>query len=528
MAVAARAAAVFGAQKQKEARESRQLRSVFEKYDSDKSGKLDKDELLGALIDLDVKVKLKELESFVASYGLNDKIKFEAFEKLLIVMQDLEDEKQADLERMYGCTDGASRIPFQREMIAIYNHPAVVYTVAAVIISNFLLNVVEKEIDPTGKPELASTWNTLDAVFNIIFLVELLMNMWQYAGPRRRFWRSPWNWFDTFIVFVGVMLMIGGDSMPAPLKKLKLLRALRVFRLFKRVKSLNKIIVALIASIPGVMNAFVIMVIFFCIYAILAVELFAPFGDEGEYPIYYQQLCETSNGTACAIPSPAVVSSMTARGYTNGYEYYGTFSRALYTLFQVMTGESWSEAIARPLVFGYSSSAFVASAYFVSFIILTQIVLMNVVVAVLLDNFASGPSEEDIEEKIELAELVRRMETKEAEARYAATKDEVTLNVDDDGTSSSSAPLSASVMAPTGELVKMPPTIAKLPTDKGDMHEILQLLKRMEARMAAIELEGQQRAANGGLRPAATRLPAPAPGVGASVTCAVSPPSLRA
>lgn len=97
-------------------------------------------------------------------------------------------------------------------------------------------------------------------MFNLIFLGELICNLYQYAGPRKRFWRSAWNCFDFFIVTVGVVLMIGGDALPAPLKKLKLLRALRVFRLFKRVKSLNQIIVALIASIPGVTNAFVIMV----------------------------------------------------------------------------------------------------------------------------------------------------------------------------------------------------------------------------------------------------------------------------
>lgn len=254
------AAAVFGAKKAAEKRDAKQPRTVFEKYDADKSGKLDKDELLGAFRDLGVRVKLKELEVFVRHYGKNDKIKFEAFEKLLIAMQDMEDEKEADLERQYGVTGSVNQIPYQKEMIGFYNHPAVVYSVAAIIISNFLLNIVEKEVDPMGKPALKPTWDAIDAIFNIIFLIELIMNMYQYAGPKKRFWYSPWNWFDTFIVSVGVMLMIGGDSMPESLKRLKLLRALRVFRLFKRVKSLNKIIVALIASIPGVMNAFIIMV----------------------------------------------------------------------------------------------------------------------------------------------------------------------------------------------------------------------------------------------------------------------------
>ena len=54
-----------------------------------------------------------------------------------------------------------------------------------------------------------------------------------------------------------------------------------------------------------------------------------------------------------------------------------------------MTGESWSEAVARPLMFGLYKNAFLVAIYFVSFILLMQIVLTNVVVAVLLDKFVA-------------------------------------------------------------------------------------------------------------------------------------------
>jgi len=72
--------------------------------------------------------------------------------------------------------------------------------------------------------------------------------------------------------------------------------------------------------------------------------------------------------------------------------------RALYTLFQVMTGESWSEAVVRPLVFGFhKNDATIVGIFFVSFIILTQIVLINVVVAVLLENFLTSEPDEAAE-----------------------------------------------------------------------------------------------------------------------------------
>ena len=108
------------------------------------------------------------------------------------------------------------------------------------------------------------------------------------------------------------------------------------------------------------------MLLVMAIYAILAVEFFAGFGDDGMYTVNGQN-----------------VTSTTSRGMWYGNEYYGTFIRALFSLFQarepstlarrltkcetdlfdkidihagqVLTGESWAEAIARPAIFGQSS-----------------------------------------------------------------------------------------------------------------------------------------------------------------------------
>merc|ERR1712007_422626 len=142
-------------------------------------------------------------------------------------------------------------------------------------------------------------------------------------------------------------------------------------------------------------NAFIVMLVFYCIYAILAVELFRDFGDGGVYFTY-----DSRTG------SNATVDAHSSRGYVLGIEYYGDFMRALYTLFQVMTGESWSEAVVRPLVFGlYKNDAAVVGIFFVSFIILTQIVLINVVVAVLLENFVTSDPDVDVEVDARIANL---------------------------------------------------------------------------------------------------------------------------
>lgn len=126
--------------------------------------------------------------------------------------------------------------------------------------ANFMANVVEKQIDPTGKLYPAA-FKSLEDMFNLIFLVELLVNM--YGHWLKRFWCSSWNIFDFVVVVVGcISLSWFKIELPGPLSLLRTLRAFRVFRLFKRVPSLNKIIVALAAAIPGTLNAFVVLFLF--------------------------------------------------------------------------------------------------------------------------------------------------------------------------------------------------------------------------------------------------------------------------
>ena len=69
----------------------------------------------------------------------------------------------------------------------------------------------------------------------------------------------------------------------------------------------------------------------------------------------------------------------------------------------MLTGESWSEMVARPLIFGEdkdSQPAWFSALFFASFILLTQIVLVNVVVAVLLDQFVDDSDKPDAKETV--------------------------------------------------------------------------------------------------------------------------------
>ena len=248
-------------------------------------------------------------------------------------------------------THGPPVLPHQLEIYNLYHSQKVQVGVAVLIVLNFLFSCVEKEIDPypLDIQKHKGVWKWGAFVFNIVFLFELIANF--YGGIYWRSWfKSGWNVFDLLIVTLGTVSILEtlADTtiLPKSLSLLRPFRAFRVFRLFKRVPSLNKIMVALGKAIPGVSNAFLIMVIIMMIYAILAVEFFSQFGKEGTYTTQqdhanrdvdadWATVCgEGGENATCYTYENATVTSLTARGYTFGEEYYGTFMRALYTLFQ--------------------------------------------------------------------------------------------------------------------------------------------------------------------------------------------------
>ena len=84
--------------------------------------------------------------------------------------------------------------------------------------------------------------------------------------------------------------------------------------------------------------------------------------------------------------------------------YFGTFLRAMLTMFQVMTGDSWAEGVSRPIMEWYPDNGqrVLVQMYFVSYILIVGIILTNVVVAVLLEKMTM---DEDVEEVAEEDQL---------------------------------------------------------------------------------------------------------------------------
>jgi len=274
--------------------------------------------------------------------------------------------------------DCRQKLPHQDTVFLFYNDVKIQVSVAILIGANFLTNIVEKEIDPKGIHYI-SEFAAFNYFYNVAFTIELIVNL--YGNWWKAFWRSGWNVFDAVVVSIGLVNMME-LPLPAAFGMLRMMRAFRVFRLFKRVKSLNKIIVAIVHAIPGVSNAFLILGIVMSIYAILAVELWTHMAED----------CLEPGGDK---------RFKTPRGNCWGPEYFGTFSKSIYTFFQVLTGESWSEMVARPAIWYHYDSPIKAvggAGFFVSYVLVTGFMLINVVVAVLLDKMSDQGSAEEEEE----------------------------------------------------------------------------------------------------------------------------------
>jgi voltage-gated sodium channel len=181
----------------------------------------------------------------------------------------------------------------------------------------------------------------LDRLCLAIFVVELLLKLFAYRG---RFFRSGWNIFD--FVIVGVSLIPGNGG----LSVLRALRILRVLRVISVVPSLRRVVEGFVTALPGMGSVFLLMGIVFYIGAVMATKLF---GD--------------------AFP-----------------EWFGTLGRSGYSLFQIMTLESWSMGIVRPVMEIYPY----AWAFFVPFIMVTTFAVVNLLVGLIVNSMQDAHAEE--------------------------------------------------------------------------------------------------------------------------------------
>ncbi|MFT6882629.1 MAG: voltage-gated sodium channel [Marinoscillum sp.] len=242
-------------------------------------------------------------------------------------------------------------------------------TVVSLIILNSVLIGLETS------PEIVGAFgfyiDQIDRLILLLFVIEIILKLYAYGLD---FFKSAWNLFDTTVIVISIIPSVG-----AAFSVLRALRILRTLRLLKNIPKLKLIIESLLHSIPSIGWIAVLLVIIFYIFAVIGNSLF---------------------------------------GVTNP-DYFGSLVKTTFTLFQIMTLESWASGIARPII---SQTPF-AAIYFVVFILIATYTTLNIFIAIVVNTMnelhLKGLQEEEKEIKkfvhIEHEQLIDHMEQMEKE-----------------------------------------------------------------------------------------------------------------
>ncbi|MEO5881651.1 MAG: ion transporter [Caldimonas sp.] len=213
------------------------------------------------------------------------------------------------------------------------------HSILVLIIANAV--ILGLQTSQTLEREIGGLLYGMDRAIVAVFVVEILLRLYVYRG---RFFRDPWSVFD-FIVITTAMIPAA-----TTFSVLRALRVLRVLRVVTVAPSMRRVVGALVAAIPGLGSIAMVLLLIFYVFAVIGTHLF---GDA--YP-----------------------------------QWFGHVGRSLYTLFQVMTLESWSMGISRPVMetFPY------AWAFFVPFILIATFTMLNLFIAVIVNATQAFAEEE--------------------------------------------------------------------------------------------------------------------------------------
>ncbi len=227
------------------------------------------------------------------------------------------------------------------KVAAILDHPGTQRVIIGVILFNAV--ILGLETSDTVMAAVGSLILLLDTLCLAVFVVEILAKLFAH---RLAFFRSGWNIFDFFIV--GVALVPSGQG----LSVLRAMRILRVLRVASVAPSLRRVVEGFITALPGMGSVFLLMGIIFYIGAVMATKLFSD-----------------------AFP-----------------QWFGSLGGSAYSLFQIMTLESWSMGIVRPVMEVYPY----AWAFFVPFIMVTTFAVVNLLVGLIVNSMQDAHHEEDV------------------------------------------------------------------------------------------------------------------------------------
>lgn len=211
------------------------------------------------------------------------------------------------------------------------------------ILTLILINAVQLGMETSASlmAQYGTLLMSLDKVLLSVFVVELLLRIYAYRGE---FFKDPWSVFDFTVIVIALIPASG------PLAVLRSLRVLRVLRVLTIVPSMKRVVSALLGSLPGLASIATVLLLIYYVFAVIATKIFG-----GTFP-----------------------------------EWFGTIADSFYTLFQIMTLESWSMGISRPVMEVYPY----AWVFFVPFILVATFTMLNLFIAIIVNTMQTFSDEE--------------------------------------------------------------------------------------------------------------------------------------
>lgn len=259
--------------------------------------------------------------------------------------------------------------PLQTRLRNFIEQPRVQRGIITLILINAAL--LGLETWPAAMSAAGNLIVALDTTILAVFVIEIAVRLYVH---RRDFWRDPWSVFDFIVVAIALLPATGG------LAVLRALRVLRVLRLLTMVPSMRRVVGALLTAIPGLGSIALVLMIIYYVAAVIATNLFA-----AAYP-----------------------------------EWFGTLGHSLYTLFQIMTLESWSMGIARPVMENFPY----AWAFFVPFILVATFTMLNLFIAIIV-NAMQTYSEQEHQDTVAVVEDARSHIEADLHTEVRALRDEI-------------------------------------------------------------------------------------------------------
>lgn len=207
-------------------------------------------------------------------------------------------------------------------------------TVTGLIVLNAI--ILGLETSDAAMQAAGPVLQAIDRALLAIFCAELVLKL---AAQGRDFFRQPWNWFDTAVVGIALVPATG------PLSVLRALRVLRVLRLLSVVPRMRLVVEALLRSLPGLGSIAGLLLLVYYVFGVMATKLYG-----ADFP-----------------------------------EWFGTLGASMYTLFQVMTLESWSMGIVRPVMEVHPE----AWMFFVPYILVATFTMLNLFIAIIVNSMQS-------------------------------------------------------------------------------------------------------------------------------------------